>query len=376
MSHSDKDDFEKDPFEENGKRNDSGKSGDEPSFDDLFGNLDSSGSESPDFPDFGGEASEPHLSSPDGGDDAGGGDNAGEDFFDSLLSGGGAPQKDDTLAGLAGLEDLFGGKKDSGEDAGEDAASRPDAPEPEEDTRTPSDEPDFDFDFSDSAGSETPLADEPEVGPDLDFDLGSLPNTEEPEGGVQGDPLDLDFSGLDGEDAADSSDAGSDAPSAEGADADLDFDFGGLGGEGTGDSEPSAGDFSNDAPAGDDTASFLSGLTTETDGDGGLDTDFFKSLEGTGGGEEALPNLEESESTPESPSPVSGIDFSDSPEGSSAGDGDEPSLDDLLGGTPSGADAGLSGLTADTDGDGGLDTDFFKSLEGTGGVEEALPNLE
>ena len=432
MSHSDKDDFEKDPFEENGKRNDSGKSGDEPSFDDLFGNLDSSGSESPDFPDFGGEASEPHLSSPDGGDDAGGGDNAGEDFFDSLLSGGGAPQKDDTLAGLAGLEDLFGGKKDSGEDAGEDAASRPDAPEPEEDARTPSDEPDFDFDFSDSAGSETPSADEPEgvpdldfdlsslpnteepdAGPDLDFDLGSLPNTEEPKDGVQGEPLDLDFSGLDGEDAADSPDAGSDAPSAEGADADLDFDFGGLGGEGMGDSEPFAGDFSNDTPTGGDTASSLSGLTMETDGDGGLDTDFFKSLEEAGGGEEAFPSaeagalsenasdpggegaedafdfsrgadddflkdLEAPESTPESPSPVSGIDFSDSSEGSSAGEGDELSLDDLLGGIPAGggADAGLPGLTAETDGDGGLDTDFFKSLEGTGGGEEALPNLE
>ena len=402
MSHSDKDDFEKDPFEENGKRNDSGKSGDEPSFDDLFGNLDSSGSESPDFPDFGGEASEPHLSSPDGGDDAG------EDFFDSLLSDGGAPQKDDTLAGLAGLEDLFGGKKGSGENAGEDAASRPDAPEPEEDTRTPSDEPDFDFDFSDSAGSETPSADEPEgvpdldfdlsslpnteepdAGPDLDFDLGSLPNTEEPEDGVQGEPLDLDFSGLDGEDAADSPDAGSDAPSAEGADADLDFDFGGLGGEGTGDSEPSAGDFSNDTPAGDDTASFLSGLTTETNGDGGLDTDFFKSLEEAGGGEEAFPSaeagapsesasdpggegaedafdfsrgadddflkdFEESESTPESPSPVSGIDFSDSPEGSSAGEGDEPSLDDLLG-----------GVSADSSSEGELS---FDGLAGEGGA--------
>ena len=131
-------------------------------------------------------------------------------------------------------------------------------------------------------------------------------------------------------------------------------------------------------PAGGGADAGLPGLTAETDGDGGLDTDFFKSLEGTGGGEEALPNLEESESTPESPSSVSGIDFSDSPEGSSAGDGDELSLDDLLGGIPAGggAGAGLSGLTAETDGDGGLDTDFFKSLEGTGGGEEALPNLE
>ena len=148
-------------------------------------------------------------------------------------------------------------------------------------------------------------------------------------------------------------------------------------------------------PADDDTASGLAGLSAEPDGETGLDSDFFKSLQGTGGGEDSVPSAGNDDfgadlkpefpdfaDTPETDAgesvsdvdfdfgfaaPESGenssaeggtgnldtdfSDFAETPETNaedvSEGRAEEASLDDLLGGTPAAGDdtaARLGGL--------------------------------
>ena len=309
MSHSDKDDFEKDPFDENsfgndsfsenGKENDSGKSDNEPSFDELFDGFASSGSDSPDFSDFiiggknGGAAADGTDADldPDSSDtDASPTSDDGDDFFDGLLNDSSAPQKDDTFAALAGLENLMGGKKDDGEDT----ASRLDAPKPNDDGENPapSESSDFDFDFrgldaagdtgSESSGSGDIDTDFSEFGSDAgsgssasggddDFDLDFLsPETASPEGEPAAGDIDSDSpNGLEGE-GADSS--GSEEPAADGGEPSLD-DI--LGGDGAGTSE--------------DTAARLAGLSADSEGQTDFDSDFFNSLQGTGSNGDSFP---------------------------------------------------------------------------------------
>ena len=132
MSYSDNDDFEKDPFEqdgfesdsssENGKSEDSGKSDSSPSFDDFLNEFGAFGSDSQLDPDF--SAFENGGETPSGQDDSGSGTD--ETSFDDLLnSSSGTPaEKDDTLAGLAGLEDMLGGSEESTDSPAEPSADR------------------------------------------------------------------------------------------------------------------------------------------------------------------------------------------------------------------------------------------------------------
>ena len=360
MSHSGKDDFENDPFKnddfgsdpfsENGKTNDPDKSGDEPSFDELFGNFESS-SEPLDFSDFGGGTPDADGASADGADDTD------QVSFDDLLNDSSAPQKDDTLAGLAGLEDLFGGKAD----AGEDTASRLGALKPEETAPAESGAgsestgaENFDADFSDFANSDSSAADG--AAADLDFGDLDIDGTASAEN-AGGDGFDTDFSEfISPGDSAAGANGGS-----VGEEFSLDSDL--IGG------------FGDDSLEASEEAPTEEGSKDPFDFPQGTDDDFLKSLEG------------------------GDVDFSDAQPAREEEGGSLP--DDLLGGAPAAADdtaarlgdlenlfgssgaeppadddtaSGLAGLSAEADAETGLDSDFFKSLQGTGGGEDSVPS--
>ena len=405
MSHSGKDDFENDPFKnddfgsdpfsENGKTNDPDKSGDEPSFDELFGNFESS-SEPLDFSDFGGGTPDADGASADGADDTD------QVSFDDLLNDSSAPQKDDTLAGLAGLEDLFGGKAD----AGEDTASRLGALKPEETAPAESgagsestDAENFDADFSDFTSSDSSAADGANTDFDLDFnDLNTESGAGSESAGAEN--FDADFSDF----------ASSDSSAADGAAADL--DFGDLDIDGTASAENAGGDgfdtdFSEFISPGDSAAGANGGSAGE---EFNLDSDLIG-----GFGDDSLEASEEAPTEEGSKDPFDfpqgtdddflksleggDVDFSDAQPAREEEGGSLP--DDLLGGAPAAADdtaarlgdlenlfggsgaeppadddtaSGLAGLSAEADAETGLDSDFFKSLQGTGGGEDSVPS--
>ena len=374
MSHSDKDDFEKDPFgesgfgndpfSENGKENDSGQSGDEPSFDELFGNFQSSGSESLDSFDFDDAASGDRKDSPKGED------GAGNDFFADLLNDSSDSPKEDTLAGLAGLENLMGGDRN----AAEDTASRLDALKPEGDGVSPNlseDGADFDFDF-DTADGGSGAAPESSGGLDLDFsDLSA-----EGDAPAAGDDTASRLGDL--EDLLGGSDAGSTAAD---ADAGLDSDFFKNLQVGDGDSPASAEvgsdlkpefpDFADAPESGEGGIDFdfsdlsAEGESSAPDVDAGLDSDFFKNLQ-VGDGDSPASAEGGSDLKPEFP------DFADAPKS-----------------VEWGIDFDFSDLSAEGDvpaagAESGLDSDFFKNLQvgdgdspaaAEGGVSELKPEL-
>ncbi|MBR2694660.1 MAG: hypothetical protein IKE69_10665 [Thermoguttaceae bacterium] len=353
MSHSDKDDFEKDPFgengfgndpfSENGKENDSGQSGDEPSFDELFGNFQSSGSESLDSFDFDDAASGDRKDSPKGED------GAGNDFFADLLNDSSDSPKEDTLAGLAGLENLMGGDRN----AAEDTASRLDALKPEGDGVSPNlseDGADFDFDFDTADGGSGAA---PESGGGLDLDFSDL--SAEGNAPAAGDDTASRLGDL--EDLLGGSDAGSTAAD---ADAGLDSDFfknlqvgdgdSPAAAEGGSDLKPEFPDSADAPESGEGGLDFdfsdlsAEGESSAPDVDAGLDSDFFKNLQ-AGDGDSPVSAEGGSDLKPEFP------DFADAPE---SGEG--------------GIDFDFSDLSAEgdapaADAESGLDSDFFKNLQ-------------
>ena len=290
MSYSDNDDFEKDPFEqdgfesdsssENGKSEDSGKSDSSPSFDDFLNEYGAFGSDSQLDPDF--SAFENGGETPSGQDDSGSGTD--ETSFDDLLnSSSGTPaEKDDTLAGLAGLEDMLGGSEESTDSPAEPSAELTSEGEGELGLDS-----DFFGTFNGSENTETPAEPEtPEPAGDFSLDDLNLSDADaEPAAPSEGEESSLDD--LLGGDSA--SDTGSPdqfgAFPSEPADAENTDPFSALNtGEEKGADTTMSGLAGLEAALGggtgadEDTASRLAGLTADGGGDGALDSDFLGSF--------------------------------------------------------------------------------------------------